>query len=359
MLFDIKPKKKREDLYNFDEEYSRFINTLNEPLIVVRGLRRTGKTSLILTTLEETKSYYIFIDLREGYSSRRDLYRIISKGIEDFMNRLSIKKRLLKYFIEFFKNVRGVSIEGLSIFISWGKDRPLLSEIFRELDFFALKSNLRIIIVFDEIQRIRGNIKRQVENAIAYAYDHLDNLTFILSGSEVGLLYGMIKNPDSPLYGRAYIPISTKKLSKEESLDFLIKGFTELNMDISLSEAEEAVDLLDGIIGWLTYYGYSKYIGGKSLDEIMTDAIQLAKNELKNFLKYRVSKRYYIILKALSEGMRRWSEIKEYLERIEEREVSDRVLHDILNQLKRHSIINEELDFTDPIIREALKRNNF
>jgi len=91
----------------------------------------------------------------------------------------------------------------------------------------------------------------------------------------------------------------------------------------------------------------------------MTDAIQLAKNELKNVLKYRVSKRYYIILKALSEGMRRWSEIKEYLERIEEREVSDRVLHDILNQLKRHSIINENLDFTDPIIREALKRNNF
>jgi len=358
MLFDIKPKRRREDLYNFDEEYNKFISILDEPLIIVKGLRRTGKTSLILTALEETKSYYIFIDLREGYSSRRDLYRVISKGIGDFMRELSIKKRLLNYFTEFFRNLRGISIEGLSISISWGGDRPLLSEIFRELDYFALKSDLRVIIVFDEIQRLRGNIKRMVENAIAYAYDHLDNLTFILSGSEVGLLYEMIKDPNSPLYGRAYIPISTRKLSREESLDFLRKGFTELNMKINPPEVEDAVNLLDGIIGWLTYYGYSKYIGGKPLDEIMKDAVQLAKSELKNFLRYRVSKRYYIVLKALSKGVRRWSELKKYLEKIEKREVSDRVLYDILNQLKRNSIINENLEFTDPIIREALKKES-
>jgi len=355
LLFDIRPKRCRRDLYDFDEEYRRLVSSLDKPLIVVRGLRRTGKTSLILTVLEETRTPYILVDLREGYRSRREFYKILSRSMSDFLKRISVKRKLLDVLVRGLRILRGVSIAGLNVSLSWGRDRPLLTDIFRELDYFSFKSNLRIVLVFDEIQKLTGVVKEDVVNAIAYAFDYMENLTFILSGSEMGLLYGILRDPKSPLYGRAYIEIETRKLSRNESLDFLVKGFKELNMNMPLSELEEAVNTLDGIIGWLTYYGYSKWTKSRSLEEIRSEAIALARSELLNFIKYRVSRRYPIILRALAQGIKEWSELKRYIERIEKREVSDRVIHDILKQLKKHSIIDDNLEFTDPIIKEAAK----
>jgi hypothetical protein len=52
LLFDLMPKARREDLFDFDEELDRLTRLLGDSrtrLIVVKGLRRSGKTSLILT----------------------------------------------------------------------------------------------------------------------------------------------------------------------------------------------------------------------------------------------------------------------------------------------------------------------
>ena len=48
MYFDPAPKTKRKDLYNFDEELRKFIEAIkgSDRLILVTGLRRTGKASL-------------------------------------------------------------------------------------------------------------------------------------------------------------------------------------------------------------------------------------------------------------------------------------------------------------------------
>ena len=45
--------------------------------------------------------------------------------------------------------------------------------------------------------------------------------------------------------------------------------------------------------------------------------------------------------------------LKRMIENYEGSLISDRVLHDILTTLKNHSIIDENLEFTDPIVREA------
>ncbi|MCI4435850.1 MAG: hypothetical protein JHC33_03460 [Ignisphaera sp.] len=46
MLFDPRPKTRREDLYDFDEELEKFAKALSEPMVLVSGLRRTGKHHL-------------------------------------------------------------------------------------------------------------------------------------------------------------------------------------------------------------------------------------------------------------------------------------------------------------------------
>ncbi|MFP3321400.1 MAG: hypothetical protein RXO24_12605, partial [Acidilobus sp.] len=59
------------------------------------------------------------------------------------------------------------------------------------------------------------------------------------------------------------------------------------------------------------------------------------------------------VLRLLASGVRGWGELKRELERREGREVSERALHEVLGALKRHSIVDERLEFTDPIVRRA------
>ncbi len=355
MLFDVRPKRRRVDLYDFDEEYARLVDALGEPLIVVRGLRRTGKTSLVLTALEESEAYYVLFDFREGYRSRRDLYEVLARGISGFLKRLSRRRKLLELFRGALGSLRGVSVYGFQVSLSWGRDRPLLSELFGELGRFASSAGMKVVLVFDEVQRLGGPLRFEVGNTLAYAYDHIEGLSLILTGSEAGLLEGFLGDPESPLYGRAYVEISTRRLSREESLDFLSRGFAQVGVSVPEEELEEAVNMLNGIIGWLTYYGYSRYKGGRGLEEIKREAVALARRELENFIATRMSRRYALVMRLLAENVRSWRELKRRLEEAEKRPVSDRVLHDILYQLKRHSIINENLEYTDPVVGEAAK----
>ncbi len=57
MYFDPEPKNKKEDLYNFEDEYEGLHSAIrrNERIIVIKGVRRTGKTSLMKVVYNELK----------------------------------------------------------------------------------------------------------------------------------------------------------------------------------------------------------------------------------------------------------------------------------------------------------------
>ena len=359
MLFDLKPKVNRSDLFDFDQEIDALTKFIKEPstrLIVIKGLRRTGKTSLILSTLNTLNVPYVFIDIREIIRSRRGLYMLLSNALNDFIKRYSKYDALIKSIVNVLSLIRGINVAGLEISIKWGKDRPLLTDIFKGFNMAAGDHNTRIIVVIDEAQRLAGSLGVEVWNAIAYAYDFLSSLTFIITGSEVGVLNLILNNPESPLFGRGYVEVSTRELTREESIRFLKLGFSETKVMVSDNELNDAVDKLGGIIGWLTYYGYVRSFGGRDLESIINDAVNLAKQELENFLKTRVNgRRYRVILRSLANDVREWGRLKRTLEDYEGVSISDRVIHEILTTLKNHSIINNNLEFTDPVVREAAR----
>lgn len=329
---------------------------LGWPLVLVSGLRRTGKTSLVLSVLEEAGVPYLFFDMRSAVSSWRELYKVFSRGVSDFISDFSRYSHLKDSLMRFLKILRGISISGVSVEFSWGIERPSVAELLNVINSVAEESGVKVLIVFDEFQRVTGVPGSALQNAIAYAFDHLRNLSFVLSGSEMGLVYKALKNTEAPLYGRAYLEVKTRRLSRDESIDFLEKGFSELNYTVAKEEIEEVANKLDGIIGWLTYYGYSRVFGGKNLESVWAEAVELAKKELENFLESRVSKgRYKAVLRLLANGVREWSRIKNALESAEGKPVSDRVLHEILYALRNHSIINEENRFLDPLVEEAAR----
>jgi len=78
---------------------------------------------------------------------------------------------------------------------------------FKERDINSLISVLHAlegkVLVTDEAQELRRS-RHRFDSMIAYAYDHLD--LKILSGSQVGLLYGFLRvdDPEVPLYGRPF-----------------------------------------------------------------------------------------------------------------------------------------------------------
>jgi hypothetical protein len=284
MLFDPRPKTSKNDLYDFDREFEELVRNIGKPMNVVSGLRRTGKTSLVLTAISESDTPYLFIDLRESFQSYRDLYQLLSRSSSDFISRISRREKLKELFLKGLQRLRGVSVAGLAISFSWGKDRFLLTEFFGALDDLGERIGEKIVIVFDEFQRSRGSIGLMLHNAIAYSYDYYKNLSFILTGSAMGVLYGILRDPKNPLYGRAFVEIRTRKLGRDESIDFLVRGFKEAGQEISFEEIDRVVSELDGIIGWLTYYGYLKIGGIEDFEEIKKEAIELAKTELENFL---------------------------------------------------------------------------
>ncbi|MGB9830944.1 MAG: AAA family ATPase, partial [Fervidicoccus fontis] len=318
--------------------------------------RRTGKTSLILSTLNDSDIPYVFFDMRSMPNSRRDLYHLLSEGLTDFLTRISNKEKFYKSLTKMLKLIRGISVDGFEVSLSWGKDRASLVEILRALDESCAEHGIKAVIVFDELQRVTGKLSVELANAIAYSYDHLRNLSFIVSGSEMGVLYRFFDEPNAPLYGRAYLEVKTRRLDKEKSIDFLKRGFEESKIRVNDEELEAAVDKLDGIIGWLTYYGYSRTMQNRDFESIWREAVTMARQELENFLKNRVSaERYRAVLKFLANGEREWKELKKKMEDLEGRVLSERVLYDILITLRKYSIIDDQNNFLDPLAEEAAR----
>ncbi len=88
-------------------------------------------------------------------------------------------------------------------------------------------------------------------------------LKLLLAGSEVGLLdkFIGIGNPKAPLLGRAFAEITLERLPAERSLEFPRAGFQQAGLRVPEDEISQAVSGLDGIIGWLTFYGYLRSKG--------------------------------------------------------------------------------------------------
>ncbi|MCS7384425.1 MAG: ATP-binding protein, partial [archaeon GB-1867-097] len=268
MLFDLRPKSSRRDLFNRELEL-KFLDDAagrGDPLILVLGIRRIGKTSILRSFLENWNG--IYIDMR-GVVRTADLYERLSEGLSDSLGRLK----------RFLKNIRGIRILDVEVEVKWrGRDSISFLGLLEELN----RRRERIIMILDEVQGLRPPISMEVKSLIAYAYDNLENVTVILSGSEIGLLRNFvgIDNSASPLYGRYHLDLMVKRFPKDLSMEFLRQGFKELNMSVDEGIIENAVNLFDGIVGWLVFFGRSYVDGVRDLKQISNVAVQMALNEL-------------------------------------------------------------------------------
>lgn len=367
MLFDIKPKTRLKDLYDRREEFEEIRKGIEhgEPLIVVYGVRRIGKTSLVRATLNELQYPHTVVDVREiyeeyGYITRNRLYQQIlgqlARSTEP-LQRISLKIKDLT------RNIRELSIPGLRIETQAPKETSITG-LLRELDTWAERQDTRIVIALDEAQYLRFSGPTRWDGILAWAYDNLAHTTIIVTGSEAGILQDFLRanNPQAPLYGRYLREILLRKFTPEESKDFLQQGFRETNTPIEAWEVEEAVQKLDGIPGWLTLYGYyrtARRLGHReALETVFETGSALVAMEIEKIIAPS-RKRYLAILEAITHGATRWREIKTYTEYRTGAPIADKNFTNLLKKLVKYGIIEKHGDMyeiTDPLTRHAVRK---
>jgi len=356
MLFDPRPKDKKEELFDRESELKALRESVEKyPITLLLGIRRVGKSSILRVALKEIGGVYV--DVREVYFSSSGWIskESLSRSLERALN--SVDTTLRRKLVGTMRNVKGVEIAGLKLTLS---REVLLTDVLRALN------DVGAVIAFDEAQYLRfygGRGGKDLRAMIAYAYDNLENLSFVLSGSEVGLLHDFVgvDDYDSPLYGRAYSVVTVNPFSKSQSVEFLRRGFEEANVTFDESILERAVEFLDGIPGWLVEFGYG-FIHGKSLEEaiesVMVKARKFLEGELRELEKR--SERYLLILKAIASGVDRFSMIKEYV-RARSGTLQNPRLAEQLKNLEKMGWIRKihgketRYEITDPVVLKVLR----
>jgi hypothetical protein len=347
VLFDLNPKENVKDLYDRKKELDSLSSSLKngERLIIIYGLRRVGKTSLIHSFLNERDFPYILLDMKEIYH------------ISGSIPMKSLYGAIAKEFVRFTEKV------GMDADIHLYEDSKL-TDLLKEINEWCKSKKLLFIIAFDEAQYLRFSGKVRYDGIIAWSVDNLSNITFILTGSEAGMLKEFLRyeNVEAPLYGRFRNEIYLNRFAKDEAIAFLKQGFREANSTIRKDELEDVIKNLDGIGGWLTYYGYyrtkDKMTHEDAIECVFKEGSRLALKEIEVVIS-RSRKRYIYILKAIVDGLNTWGVIKEYVTS-NVGGISDTVLNSLLQTLVKLGIVDKLQDdkyvVLDPIATAAIKR---
>ena len=350
VYFTLEPKKKKEDFFNMEEELCTFVKSLDKfRLIVVKGLRRYGKTSLIHTGLNLAKVDHLFIDCR--------LLPLTTASFNDFLSIIEAEASRNKKVRELMKDIEHIEIGGL---IKFRIRRP-------ETLIKFLESLKDIVIVLDEAQELR-RLRFRLDYFLAYALDNL-NIRIVVSGSQVGFLHDFLKlrDPRSQLFGRVAVEIDTPHLTEQQAEDYLRKGFKQVGIRPEERLLERTIRELDGIIGWLTYIGVKAVDRGMFTDDILEDALEsgaaLARQEFENFLEvhHPGRQRYERILEqAARAGRATWKELKRSLEAEEGRRIPDARVSGLLKNLVGGGFLKKNEDgsysVADPMLSRAFHR---
>ncbi|MFP3189832.1 MAG: ATP-binding protein [Thermoproteota archaeon] len=302
MLFDVRPKENRKDLYDRDKEIDEIIESIERKVwLAVYGIRRVGKTSVVNVAINNPKYIVIKLNLMRIYDPKKKKYPQ-SSFFSVFLEAVneSVKKYTLGgKFIRFISNILGIDEDSFMEF-NLVKIRPKLKKfrsenvnsVIRELDLLAGDSRKIMVLIFDEAQELLKVNGINFSSVFHDIYDYCRNTTVIFTGSMIGILEKMLKGLEyeKPFFGRFIRKIRIERFNEQLSRDFLLKGFNEEGVNVAEEIIDEAIRRFDGIPGWLTFFGaeYSFKVrhGVKqaNISEIEEMAIEEVRKEVKGFI---------------------------------------------------------------------------
>lgn len=348
MYFDVSPKTRAEDLFGMDYQLELFRNYLLDNgvrMIVIRGLRRVGKTSLLNVGLKEAGVKYVKIDVRDSpFRDRREFMIFLIKRI---------KEKIGGFWEKIITRISGAgfSYSSFSLELFFSQEENVAS-------FFEnLNRQMKLVLAFDEIQLLKSI---GFDYFLASVFDNYKNIRLVLTGSEVGVMDKFLGKNDcqAPLFGRAYLEIYVGKVKEETVSKFLEEGFRQIHKKIEFKEIRQVLENFDGIIGWVTYYGWyrAKDFSAKGgIAKVKEEGKLIVRRELENFLANRKSQNNYLkLVRYLADGKNTWSILKQNFSK-KGIHLADSQLDLYLKELIDFGFaekLNEQYFLVDPLLSE-------
>lgn len=351
MLFSTEPKDSVKDLFDREKESAELRDKLKERMILVLGMRRIGKTSLVLSTLNSTDRNFVYVDVRKIYdeASRKVQAEKLYEELYFSLTKLSRKERVRDLLTKL-----NISLESpLKAKLPLDEIKGNIIKIFEQLNRIG-----KVVVAFDEAQYLRYSTVG-LRSVLAHVYDHMKEVSLLFTGSEVGLLYDFVgvEDPESELYGRYFASVEIRPFEREKSREFLRAGFKEIGEKVEESVIERAVGEIDGVVGWLVYFGklYPEK-GVDALDEVKSLGSKMVKKELEGLF---IRSPYYLdILKAIATmGRTRWKNVVNYVIVKNEKKVPNATISRDLKALMMTGFvekIGEEYVIPDPIVKYTI-----
>ncbi|BDB98703.1 AAA family ATPase [Saccharolobus caldissimus] len=352
MLFDVRPKEDRKDLYDRDKEIDEIKESVERKVwIAVYGMRRVGKTSVVNVAVNDPKYLVIKLNLMRIYNPKKKRYpkssfiSLFLESINEVIKKYTLGGRLTRLI----SNILGID-ENSFIEFNLVKIRARLkrfrgddvNSVVRELDLLAGDNKKTLILIFDEAQELMKVNGINFSSIFHDIYDYCKNTTVVFTGSSAGILENMLKSLEyeKPFFGRFIRRIRIEKFDERLSRDFLLKGFEEEGVKVTEDVIEKALKRFDGIPGWLTFFGseYSFRVkhGEKADVEIIEKmAIEEVRKEIRDFILGTQSpERYSATILALDRlgGKGSVAEVTKVVNTILE-EVPEPRIYEILNRL--------------------------
>lgn len=192
---------------NRSEERGRLKDNIHycTPTLLISP-RRYGKTSLALTVILATKLPYVHIDFFSEMDES-DIEKSILNSIGKLISQIvPAPQRALSVAQDFFSDMHiKVVLEkfGFNIEIGRSASKPAYNilQALKKLDTLAKKHKKKIILFFDEFQRlIEVTDDHSIEGSIRFVAQQSKNIVFIFSGSSRNLLKQMFDDSRRPLY---------------------------------------------------------------------------------------------------------------------------------------------------------------
>ncbi len=340
MYFSTEPKSRREDVFNYEHEYGLVKAALGrgERVVAVVGVRRVGKTSLLNVLFHEEKCLKVWIDGRIVGNPKKEVFAAIYDAV-----------RLGKPRI--FGSIESLNVSAFGVGFGISLDLQSRAEMERKI-----RGAGRVCVFVDEAQRMK---RTDLADVLSYFYDRLPKVSFVISGSEIGLVEEVLGESDAehPLYGREIVKVQLERLDRNRAMDFLKKGFEQVQVKASVEELEGALNELDGLIGWLTLFGYEKAVlkNKDALEKAVETASRIAASELSHFLKKARNKKLYLAILRNADGTA-WEELKSKAGRELGKPLNPNMFVFALNKLKSYSFVEKRGDkyhLSDPLLYKA------
>ncbi len=341
MYFILEPKSKKEDFFSYEYEYRELKKALErrEKVIAVVGVRRVGKTSLLNIFYNEVRELKLWLDGRIVSNPKKDLFSAIYEVAKSGKSQI-------------FGNIESLNISAFGI----GLDIKLASESLIEMEK-KIKSAGKMCVFIDEAQRMN---RSDLGDVLSYFYDRFPDVSFIISGSEIGLLEDVLGEYDAehPLYGRHVAKIEMNRFDKSNALEFLRLGFKQLKFDVTEDELSEAIGELDGLVGWLTLYGFERAVAKDkyALKKTIEIASRIVASELTGFFKKATrNKAIYVAILDCAHDLS-WGELKFKVERKLDKQLNQNTFNTALSRLVAYSFVekrNDKYYLSDPLIAKA------